>query len=225
MAWCTAAADCKYPLQREWLKHQYTWVLRRYTPLLAYLLVPNITVHIAWGKVLFALADIAAALLTWKRVARKCTEADYAPTQVDSVASLALSAWLFNPYTATISTRGNGDSLVVLQQLLVLILLQHSMASPIGKGGSTGEPPSVEHSSILCRACALDVSIPTACCFLVTGASKCAGKRTSAVSSARSYICIATAGAVYGLLVHWRVFPVVYGPSLILFFWNTSRKV
>lgn len=61
--------------------------------------------------------------------------------------------------------------------------------------------------------------------FLVTGASKCAGKRTSAVSSARSYICIATAGAVYGLLVHWRVFPVVYGPSLILFFWNTSRKV
>lgn len=140
-------------------------MLRRYTPLLAYLLVPNITVHIAWGKVLFALADIAAALLIWKRVARKCTEADYPPSQVDSVASLALSAWLFNPYTATISTRGNGDSLVVLQQLLVLILLQHSMASPIGKSGSTGEPPAVEHSSILCCACALDASIPTACCF------------------------------------------------------------
>ena len=85
-------------------------------------------------------------------MARKCTEADYTPTQVDSVASLALSAWLFNPYTATISTRGNGDSLVVLQQLLVLILLQHSLDGPLNRGKSTGERSLVENSAsgLLC---------------------------------------------------------------------------
>jgi hypothetical protein len=127
-----------------------TFDLCRYTPLLACLLVPNITVHAAWGKVLFALADLAVALLIRQRVVRKCSEAGYPSDQVDHVASVALSAWLFNPYTATISTRGNGDSLVVLQQLLVLILLQHSMASaPTVQANSKGEPDFVEYLTFL----------------------------------------------------------------------------
>lgn len=112
----------------------------RYTPLLAYLLVPNLTLHIAWGKVLFALADIAAALLIWKRVVQKSIAAGYAASQVDHLSAIALSIWLLNPYTATISTRGNGDSLVVLQQHFVLILLQHSVTqSQPGDRGNSGK--------------------------------------------------------------------------------------
>lgn len=37
---------------------------------------------------------------------------------------VSVAAWLFNPFTATISTRGSGESLVVVQLLLLLLLLR-----------------------------------------------------------------------------------------------------
>ena len=41
------------------------------------------------------------------------------------------AAWLFNPFTATISTRGSGESLVVVMLLgLLLCLLQGDMPRP-----------------------------------------------------------------------------------------------
>lgn len=158
----------------------------RYTPLLAYLMLPNITLHIGFGKVLFAAADIAVAILIRKIVTQKCTENKIATSKTYRIIHVALAAWLFNPYTATISTRGSGDSLVVLMQLGVLILLQTQC-----------DKPRVHDSRS----------------STVTG--------TSAPGVGR----LATAGAIYGLLVHWRVFPVIYGPSLILFLWTQSHGV
>ena len=67
---------------------------------------------------------------------------------------IALLVWLANPLTCTISTRGNGDSIVVLG--LVLLLRQLRL---------------------------------------------------------RRYLL---AGCLYGALVHWRLFPVIYGPGLLL---------
>eukprot|EP00892_Ulva_mutabilis_P011856 jgi/Ulvmu1/9042/UM005_0135.1 len=157
----------------------------RYTPLLAYLMLPNISVHIAFGKVLFAAADIAVALLVQQMVMQTCAYTKVSPLKTQRLVQIALLAWLFNPYTATISTRGNGDSLVVLMQLGVLKLLR---TSHIVSGVPIG---------------AISVASATA---------------------GQGALCLALAGGVYGLLVHWRVFPVIYGPSLMLYLWTITTR-
>jgi hypothetical protein len=40
---------------------------------------------------------------------------------------IALVAWLFNPFTMAISTRGSGESLVVVQLLTTLLFLRQGM--------------------------------------------------------------------------------------------------
>ncbi|GLI66742.1 hypothetical protein VaNZ11_010691, partial [Volvox africanus] len=119
----------------------------RYSPLLAYLMLPNIWLHPAWGKVLFSVCDLAAAgLLDFLLI--RCGASR-------SLRSTALLMWLFNPYTATISTRGSCD---VLSALLLLGLLA---------GLLYGRP--------------------------------------------------VMSGALYGLAVHFRIYPVIYGPSIALY--------
>ncbi len=138
----------------------------RYTPLLAWLLAPN-CIFPSYGKVLFAVCDILAAVM----MLREREEAGVAPaaaTQTGQQRRLVpLLIWLFSPFTATISTRGSGESLVVCMLVGMVLLLE--------KGR------------------------------VVTGA------------------------VVYGLAVHWRIFPIVYAPAVLLFLgrenMNTSRKV
>ncbi|CAE8650873.1 unnamed protein product, partial [Polarella glacialis] len=79
----------------------------RYTPLLAFVLLPNVWLHPAWGKLLFSALDLAAALLL-KRWLEAFAPKDHATTRV------GLALWLFNPFCFTISTRGSGESAVVL---------------------------------------------------------------------------------------------------------------
>ncbi|KAG1672561.1 hypothetical protein FOA52_010662 [Chlamydomonas sp. UWO 241] len=88
----------------------------RYSPLLAYLLTPNVWLHGAWGKLLFSAADIVAALLI-VRIARRSRAPELA-------CLIAASAWLLNPFTLTISTRGSADALTVALLLSVLDALQ-----------------------------------------------------------------------------------------------------
>lgn len=80
----------------------------RYTPLLAYLLLPNVWLHGAWGKVLFSTLDVAAAcvLRTWLE--------QHAGEDAVVTVKVGLCLWLFNPFCFTISTRGSGESVVVL---------------------------------------------------------------------------------------------------------------
>lgn len=160
--------------------------------------------HKAFGKVLFCATDIAAALLILHIVTRKlqrrlttlsrhdtaiqqvtqdATRADLkneeslAPKpwkSYSSVPAAAVALWLFNPYTATISTRGNADSIVSVMQLGMLALLQ----SPDKFSGGPQQ--------------------------LLTNT--------------------AAAGALYGLLVHWRLFPVFYVPCLALFLWERAHS-
>ncbi|CAE8616855.1 unnamed protein product, partial [Polarella glacialis] len=63
--------------------------------------------HPAWGKLLFSALDLAAALLL-KRWLEAFAPKDHATTRV------GLALWLFNPFCFTISTRGSGESAVVL---------------------------------------------------------------------------------------------------------------
>ncbi|KAJ3412148.1 GPI mannosyltransferase 1 [Chytridiales sp. JEL 0842] len=81
----------------------------RYTPLLSWLLVPGEAFGIreVWGKLLFASTDLGAGaliyslLITHNRLSTKR-------------AVLYTSFWLLNPFVATISTRGNAESIMSL---------------------------------------------------------------------------------------------------------------
>lgn len=106
----------------------------RYTPLLAALLIPNVWIP-PFGKLLFSGARAAAGTCARGLQAQQCwTDTAVAmPTAACDIlvavmldAALpkrgsglgarkaAVAAWLFNPYTAAISTRGNGESLVAV---------------------------------------------------------------------------------------------------------------
>lgn len=91
----------------------------RYTPLLAAALIPN---HIIswngklWGKILFSIFDLFAGLLTYRLLRLRIADR----TRAIRVAALF---WLFNPFTSTISTRGNSESLLITILLLFLYSL------------------------------------------------------------------------------------------------------
>jgi phosphatidylinositol glycan class M len=78
----------------------------RYTPFLALLLTPNAWAHPSWGKLLFAACDLAVGaqlycILLERRVPR-------------AVARGCAGAWLFNPLSLNVSTRGNAESVVLV---------------------------------------------------------------------------------------------------------------
>lgn len=136
----------------------------RYSPLLAALLTPNILIHKSFGKVLFALADIIAALLMQRLLQRKykfsnsdtstTTAANKPKTKTTTnFINLALALWLFSPFTVSISTRGNGEALVTCMLLAMLDLLE------------------------------------------------------------RKYFL--TSGMLFGLAVHWRVYPIIYSLPIL----------
>ncbi|EDN04262.1 GPI mannosyltransferase [Histoplasma capsulatum] len=82
----------------------------RYTPLLAWLLVPNAwggSLWSAFGKALFAFADIVAGWLI-VRVLRQQRHLNMDMPRALKYASI----WLLNPMVATISTRGSSEGLL-----------------------------------------------------------------------------------------------------------------
>jgi phosphatidylinositol glycan class M len=141
----------------------------RYSPLLAALLTPNILLHKSFGKVLFALADIVAALLMQRLLHRRFsnkneTKATKLTTAAGknkkesfksstTITTIALALWLFSPFTVSISTRGNGEALVTCMLLGMLDLLENNF--------------------------------------------------------------ILASGLLYGLAVHWRVYPIIYALPIL----------
>ncbi|KAF0380791.1 glycosyltransferase family 50 protein [Gigaspora margarita] len=84
----------------------------RYTPLLAFLLTPNIYIHKSFGKFVFILADIVVGVLIHKILCLRGLN------EQKAVNYSAL--WLLNPIVASISTRGNAESLLGAMVLLTL---------------------------------------------------------------------------------------------------------
>lgn len=88
------AARHVYNGQSAFDRHTY-----RYSPLLAWMLVPN-EFTVSWfGKVLFSVAGILSGVLIYRLTGRKLIYA---------------SLWLFSPLTINISTRGSCDSFLIL---------------------------------------------------------------------------------------------------------------
>ncbi|XP_057529154.1 GPI mannosyltransferase 1 [Amaranthus tricolor] len=87
----------------------------RYSPLLAFLLIPNAVFHRSWGKFLFSAADLLVGyfihtILKLRGVPEK-------------VCTYSVMAWLFNPFTFTIGTRGNCEPIVCAVILWIIICI------------------------------------------------------------------------------------------------------
>ncbi|PYI27386.1 hypothetical protein BP00DRAFT_429383 [Aspergillus indologenus CBS 114.80] len=100
----------------------------RYTPLLAWLLRPTVWPGwFAFGKVVFAVADVAAGWLLARtlvahRGLREATALRYA------------SVWLLNPMVANISTRGSSEGLLGFLTALLVHLVLGGASSSHGRG-------------------------------------------------------------------------------------------
>ena len=103
----------------------------RYTPLLAWILLPTTWLGTAWfsfGKILFALADIIAGWLI-VLVLRSPAGGGMKTERALKFASL----WLLNPMVATISTRGSSEGLlgVMVVALLWAVLSKRIMLAGV----------------------------------------------------------------------------------------------
>merc|ERR1712137_835456 len=101
------------------------------------------------GKMLFGAADI---LVGWSALYEKNDKLPI--THGSAWGSICAALWLFNPFTMTISTRGNGEALVIFMLVMQMKLLQSG-------------------SSVY-------------------------------------------AGLLFGLAVHWRIYPAIYGTSSLM---------
>ncbi|OQR66327.1 GPI mannosyltransferase 1-like [Tropilaelaps mercedesae] len=72
----------------------------RYTPLVAYMMLPNELYHPMCGKLLLCVADVLAGLLIYWMVSFDKARRRSNPT-------LAAVIWLYNPFTMAISSRGS----------------------------------------------------------------------------------------------------------------------
>ncbi|XP_027540283.1 GPI mannosyltransferase 1 [Neopelma chrysocephalum] len=95
----------------------------RYTPLLAWLLTPNVFLAEPFGKLLFVAGDLAAAAVAYRALRRRGTAAGRA-------CGCCAAAWLLNPLPMAVSSRGNAEALVAL---LVLATLYWVEAGSVGK--------------------------------------------------------------------------------------------
>ncbi|XP_068092754.1 GPI mannosyltransferase 1 [Hyperolius riggenbachi] len=88
----------------------------RYTPLLAWILTPNIYVSELFGKVLFVCCDVVAAY----QIHRILTIEGHD----EYTASKYSAFWLFNPLPMAVSSRGNAESLLAVLVLEALYCVQ-----------------------------------------------------------------------------------------------------
>jgi len=77
----------------------------RYTPLLSWLLVPNITIIPEFGKIIFIICDLIVGYYIYEFLKM------FKVTSKIMLISLT-SIWLLNPFVITISTRGSAESIL-----------------------------------------------------------------------------------------------------------------
>ncbi|PRP86572.1 GPI mannosyltransferase 1-like [Planoprotostelium fungivorum] len=86
----------------------------RYTPLLAWILTPNVYIHPAWGKVLFCISDILIGLIVQSILHRLIPHTKGREEERNLTILKYTALWLLNPVIINVSTRGNAESLISL---------------------------------------------------------------------------------------------------------------
>ncbi|KAJ9141532.1 hypothetical protein P3X46_032058 [Hevea brasiliensis] len=89
----------------------------RYSPLLAFLLIPNSIIHRSWGKFLFSALDLLVGLFIHDILKRRKVPED--------LCLYSVMVWLLNPFTFTIGTRGNCEPIVCAMILWTIICLMN----------------------------------------------------------------------------------------------------
>ncbi|XP_035541317.1 GPI mannosyltransferase 1 isoform X2 [Juglans regia] len=89
----------------------------RYSPLLAFLLIPNTIIHRSWGKFLFSASDLLVGLFI-----RSILKLRRVP---ENLCTYSVMIWLLNPFTFTIGTRGNCEPIVCAVILWIIICLMN----------------------------------------------------------------------------------------------------
>ncbi|VFQ88982.1 unnamed protein product [Cuscuta campestris] len=87
----------------------------RYSPFIAFLLIPNSFIHPSWGKFLFSASDLLVGFLIHKILKLRRVP--------ERLITCSVMVWLFNPFTFTIGTRGNCEPTVCAIVLWIIICL------------------------------------------------------------------------------------------------------
>uniref|UniRef100_A0A1I8AVR7 GPI alpha-1,4-mannosyltransferase I, catalytic subunit n=1 Tax=Steinernema glaseri TaxID=37863 RepID=A0A1I8AVR7_9BILA len=95
-------------------------VTYRYTPLLAWMMIPNVFFY-DFGKIIFSLFDLIVGWLGYQMASDVATCQDKSYSRR---CTIALALWLFFPVTAIVSTRGNADVVVCTAVIVSLYLLE-----------------------------------------------------------------------------------------------------
>ncbi|KAH9642428.1 hypothetical protein HF086_007560 [Spodoptera exigua] len=106
----------------------------RYSPLISYLLVPNIIFGKDFGKILFSVFDLFITVAV-KNLVEHQLGPKSAATNVPMYCSFL---WLYNPLSIGISTRGNADSVSCFTIILSLLLLQTDVVKGLKKYALSG---------------------------------------------------------------------------------------
>ncbi|NXN20038.1 PIGM mannosyltransferase, partial [Indicator maculatus] len=89
----------------------------RYTPLVAWLLTPNVYLAEVFGKLLFVAGDLAAAVVAYQTLRHRGAAAGQA-------CGCCAAAWLLNPLPTVVSSRGNAEAVVALLVLATLYFVE-----------------------------------------------------------------------------------------------------
>ncbi|EFC48919.1 predicted protein, partial [Naegleria gruberi] len=96
----------------------------RYTPLLSFMMIPNILIHPIFGKLIFCAVDLLVSWIVFQLL-NSNFHRFYSKNNSGNNFSLLLTncTILFNPILINVSTRGNADQCIVLLVLLSLYAL------------------------------------------------------------------------------------------------------